>query len=135
MRFLYITYIGGLIFPWLFYLSDLLGNNFDAHFSEKTRNKLRVKDNSFLKKLLPLKEGDIVKNGHICGHRYYLYPRVLAVFIQTIILLLGIVLLIIQLLVIPFIPNVVFWIVGGSSLGIWGIYTLTINIVSQGLHI
>ncbi len=47
--------------PWTLYFLDLLGNNFDAHFSKETLNKLRVKDNSILRKIIPLKEGNIIK--------------------------------------------------------------------------
>lgn len=128
-------YISGLVIPWIFYFVDLLSNNFDAHFSNSTLQKLKVSENSFLRKIIPLKEGDIIKNGRICGHRYFLYPRVLAVFIQTIILLLGLILLSIHLIIIPFIPNLVLGFIGGILLVLWLIYTIIMNILSQGLHI
>ena len=78
-------FIGGLVIPWIFYFFDLLGNNFDSHFSSKTLKRLTVSKTSFLRRVIPLQEGDIVRKGQICGHRYYLYPRVLAVFIQSLI--------------------------------------------------
>ena len=128
-------YICGLVIPWIFYFIDLLGNNYDAHFSEGTLKRLRVKDNSFLRKIIPLKEGDIIKNNIVCGYRYYLYPRVLALFIQTIVVLLGCIALIIYFIFSLFIFDLVLGIIGGILLGLWLIYTLIMNVSSQGLHI
>ncbi len=117
-------------------LSDLFGNNFDAHFSDDTLRKLRVKDDSFLRKIIPLKEGKLFnKKGEQYGYRYYLYPRVLALFIQSIIVLLGLIALAIHFLLVPFISNSAFLIIGLTSLGIWAIYISIINIASQGLHL
>lgn len=127
--------ISGLIIPWIFYLLDLLGNNFDAHFSNNTLKKLRVKESSFLRKIIPIKEGDIIKNGSVVGHRYYLYPRVLALFVQSIILLMGLIIIVIHLIFLQFISNFIFGIIGGILLGIWIIYTLIMNILSQGFHV
>ena len=128
-------YISGLIIPWIFYFLDLLGNNFDGGFSNKTLDFLRVKNDSFLRKVIPLKEGDIIRTGQVRGHRYYLYPRVLALFIQSIITILGLILLFIQLILVSFMPNVILGIIGGLLLGVWVIYTLIMCILSQGLHI
>ena len=131
-----IMYLTGLIGPWIMYLSDLFGNNFDACFSENTKRKLRVKDNSFLRKIIPLKEGKIFnKKGEQCGYRYYLYPRVLALFIQSIILLLGLIAFAVHLLFVPFIPDLVFLVVGLTSFVIFVIYISIINTASQGLHL
>lgn len=127
-------YISGLVIPWIFYLVDILGNNFDAHFSNRTLKKLRVKENSFLRKVIPIKEGDIIKKGSVIGHRYYLYPRVLALFIQTIIILFGLILLLINFIVL-FIPNLILGVIGGILLCLWIIYTLIMSILSQGFHI
>lgn len=121
--------------PWIFYFFDLLGNNFDAHFSNNTLKRLTVSESSFLRKIIPLKEGDIVRNGQICGHRYYLYPRVLAVFVQSIILLIGLVMIAIHLIFLPFIPELILGLIGGILLGLWIIYTLIMCILSQGFHI
>ena len=128
-------YISGLVIPWIFYFFDLLGNNFDAHFSNNTLKRLTVSESSFLRKIIPLKEGDIVRNGQICGHRYYLYPRVLAVFVQSIILLIGLVMIAIHLIFLPFIPELILGLIGGILLGLWIIYTLIMCILSQGFHI
>ena len=128
-------YFGGLVIPWIFYFFDLLGNNFDSHFSSKTLKRLTVSKTSFLRRVIPLREGDIVRKGKICGHRYYLYPRVLAVFIQSLIILIGLIMIAIHLLLVPFIPNLIFEIVGGGLLGLWILYTLIMSILSQGLHI
>ena len=131
-----IMYLTGLVGPWIMYLSDLFGNNFDACFSENTKRKLRVKDNSFLRKIIPLKEGKIFnKKGEQCGYRYYLYPRVLALFIQSIILLLGMIAFAVHFLFVPFIPDSVFLVVGLTSLVVFAIYISIINTASQGLHL
>ena len=131
-----IMYLTGLVGPWIMYLSDLFGNNFDACFSENTKRKLRVKDNSFLRKIIPLKEGKIFnKKGEQCGYRYYLYPRVLALFIQSIILLLGMIAFAVHFLFVPFIPDSIFLVVGLTSLVVFAIYISIINTASQGLHL
>ena len=127
-------YLNGLVGPWVMYLSDLLGNNFDAHFSDETKRKLRVPDNSFLRKIIPIKEGKVLRYGVWC-YRYFLYPRALALFIQSIILLLGLIALAIHLLIVPFIPDLVFSIIGLTSLVIFVIYISIINTASQVLHL
>jgi hypothetical protein len=129
-----IMYLTGLVGPWLMYLSDLFGNNFDAHFSDDTKRKLRVPDNSFLRKIIPLKEGDVNRDGTPRLYRYFLYPRALALFIQSIILLLGLIALAIHLLIVPFIPDLVFIIVGLTLYVIFAIYISIVNIASQ-LHL
>lgn len=131
----WIFFISGLVFPWLSYFVDLWGNNFDAHFSDNTLEKLRVKDGSFLRRVIPFKEGDIVRNGYVYRHRYYLYPRVLALFIQSIIILIAVAIFLINTFVISFLSELVFLVVGGCLLGIWIIYTGIMNILSQGFHI
>ena len=129
-----IMYLNGLVGPWVMYLSDLLGTNFDAHFSDETKRKLRVPDNSFLRKIIPIKEGKVLRYGVWC-YRYFLYPRALALFIQSIILLLGLIALAIHLLIVPFIPDLVFSIIGLTSLVIFVIYISIINTASQVLHL
>lgn len=130
-----IMYLAGLVGPWVMYLSDLLGNNFDAHFSDDTKRKLRVPDNSFLRKIIPITEGDVNRDGTPRLYRYFLYPRALALFIQSIILLLGLIALAIHLLIVPFIPDLAFFIIGLTSFVIFAIYISIINIASQGLHL
>lgn len=130
-----IMYLTGLVGPWIMYLSNLLGNNFDAHFSDDTKRKLRVPDNSFLRKIIPIKEGGVNRDGTPRIYRYFLYPRALALFIQSIILLLGLIALAIHLLIVPFIPDLVFFIIGLTSFVIFAIYISIINIASQVLHL
>ena len=130
-----IMFVVGLVGPWIMYLSDLFGNNFDAHFSDETKRKLRVPDNSFLRKIIPIKEGGINRDGTPRLYRYFLYPRALALFIQSIIVLLGLIASAIHFLFVPFIPDSVFFIIGITSFAIFAIYTSIINIASQGLHL
>ena len=129
-----IMYLAGLVGPWVMYLDDLFGNHFDECFFDETKRKLRVKDNSFLRKIIPIKEGKVLRYGVWC-YRYFLYPRALALFIQSIILLLGLIALAIHLLIVPFIPDLVFFIVGITSFVIFAIYTSIINTASQRLHL
>ena len=129
-----IMYLTGLIGPWIMYLSDLFGNNFDAGFSENTKRKLRVKDDSFLRKIIPIKEGKVFKYG-TWYYRYFLYPRAFALFIQSIILLLGLIAFAVHFLFVPFIPDPVFLVVGLTLLVIFAIYISIINIASQGLYL
>lgn len=47
----------GIILPIVGYLNDMFfGNNHDGEFSEETLKKLTVKQNSFLRKVMPFKE-------------------------------------------------------------------------------
>ena len=135
MNWYLFVYIIGLIFPLLFYVMDLYDNNFDTHFSENTLNKLMLRESSILKKIIPFKAGNIIKNGAVVGYRYLLYPRVYAYLIQIIALITGIILLLINFTLVEFMSNICFMIIGGISLGIWCIYTLIISILSQGLHL
>ena len=128
-------YIIGLVFPFLFYVTDLYENNFDSHFSENTLKKLRLKENSVLKKIIPFKQGSIIKNGVEVGYRYLLYPRVYAYLIQLIAILIGFIALLINYIIIEFMSHICFSIVGVILLGVWAIYTLIINTLSQGLHL
>ena len=56
-------------------------------------------------------------------------------FIQSIILLIGLIVITIHLVLLSFIPDLVFGIIGGILLGSWIIYTLIMCILSQGFHI
>jgi|GEM_PF-3290624 len=125
----------GLVIPWIFYFFDMLGNNFDAHFSHCTRNKLRVSDKSFLRKIIPLKEGEIMHQGRVIGYRYFLYIRAVPLFVQTVLIITSIPLFLIDVFVYDFMNNKVFGILGLVLIIIWVIHTVTINILSQGLHI
>ena len=135
MNWYLFVYIIGLVFPLLFYVIDLYDNNFDSHFSENTLKKLNLKENSILKKLIPFKARNIIKNGVVVGYRYLLYPRVYAYLIQIIVIIVGIILLLINFTLVEFMNNICFMIIGAISLGIWCIYTLIISILSQGLHL
>lgn len=131
----FVLFFGGLIFPWIFYFFDMYGNNFDAHFSRETLERLRVKDNSFLRKIIPLKEGEISKKGKIVRYRYFLYPRALALFIQTILIIFMTIIYLINIWFISIIPEYVFEIIGGISIFIWLLYTIIINLSSQLLKL
>lgn len=129
------VYIFGIVYPLVFYISDLLGNRADRCWSDNTKRKLRVKDDSFLRKIIPIKEGNIFKNGQLVDYRYYLYTTVLPVFIQGIIILLGLLVLIIHFIFGSFIPDLVFAITGGISICVCLAYQVIILTLSENLHL
>lgn len=80
--------IFALILPYHFLILDMRGNNFDCAFSDKTKEKLRVKDNSFLRKVIPFKEKDYVsKDGVVYAHRYFLKIRAIPLFTYSLLFL------------------------------------------------
>ena len=116
-----VIYITGVVGPWLLYFDDMRDNNFDAWFSDKTLRKLRVKDNSFLRKIIPFKEFGIV-DGQYQRIRYFLYPRAMALFLQSIFIILSVPMCLINQFLIKFMPSYIFGIFGASLLGVWIIY-------------
>ena len=124
-----------LIMPYFFLILDMWGNSFDAHFSDKTKEKLRVKDNSFLRKVIPFKEKDYVtKNGYVYGHRYFLKIRAIPLFIYSLLVLVLLPLAIINIFV-EFIPLVVAFIFSVILLSYIILHEIIISICSQGLNI
>ncbi|MBQ9978496.1 MAG: hypothetical protein IJP20_01730 [Clostridia bacterium] len=108
-------YIFGIVYPMLFYITDLSSIHNEA-LSDETKRKWRVKDNSFLRKIIPIKEGKVLIDEVHWKYRYVLYPRVLPVFIQSIIIILGLIVLAIHFVFVPFIPDLVFFIIGITSI-------------------
>ena len=111
------------------------GNNFDAHFSDKTKEKLRVKDNSFLRKVIPFKEKDYVtKNGFVYGPRYFLKIRAIPLFAYSLLILVLLPLAIINIFV-EFIPLVVAFVLSVILMSYIILHEVIISICSQGLNI
>lgn len=130
----YILIISTLL-PFLLLLLDMYGNSFDSHFSDKTKTKLRVKDNSILRKIVPIKEKDLVsKDGVTYGHRYFLIIRALPLVIYFLLLILIFPLSIVNCFI-EFIPNAVMIVISVSLVGYYIIHELIISICSQGLHL
>ena len=129
------VYLIGIVYPLLFYIFDLFSFRYNGCWSDNTLKKLRVKDDSFLRKIIPIKEGKIYENGQFVYYRHYLYTTVLPVFIQSIIILLGLLVLIIHFIFGCFIPNSFFAITGGMSIGICLIYQVIIRTLSDDLHL
>ncbi len=124
-----------LIIPYFFLVLDMWGNNFDAHFSDKTKEKLRVKDNSFLRKVIPFKEKDYVtKNGFVYGHRYFLKIRAIPLFAYSLLILVLLPLAIINIFV-EFIPLVVAFVLSVILMSYIILHEVIISICSQGLNI
>ena len=121
--------------PYFFLIFDMWGNSFDAHFSDKTKEKLRVNDNSFLRKVIPFKEKDYVtKNGYVYGHRYFLKIRAIPLFIYSLLVLVLLPLAIINIFI-EFIPLVVAFIFSVILLSYIILHEIIISICSQGLNI
>ena len=124
-----------LIMPYFFLIFDMWLNSFDAHFSDKTKEKLRVNDNSFLRKVIPFKEKDYVtKNGYVYGHRYFLKIRAIPLFIYSLLVLVLLPLAIINIFI-EFIPLVVAFIFSVILLSYIILHEIIISICSQGLNI
>lgn len=124
-----------LIIPYLFLILDMWGNSFDAHFSDKTKEKLRVKDNSFLRKVIPFKEKDYVtKNGCVYGHRYFLKIRAIPLFVYSLLMLILLPLAIINIFK-EFIPLVVAFVFSIVLLSYIILHEVIISICSQWLEI
>lgn len=121
--------------PYFFLILDMWGNNFDAHFSDKTKEKLRVKDNSFLRKVIPFKEKDYVtKNGIVYGHRYFLKIRAIPLFVYSLLILVLLPLAIVNIFM-EFIPLVVELIFSIILLSYIILHEVIISICSQWLNI
>ena len=127
-------FLFSLIIPYFFLALDMWGNNFDAHFSDKNKEKLRVNDNSFLRKVIPFKEKDyIAKNGIVYGHRYFLKIRAIPLFVYSLLILVLLPLAIINIFL-EFIPIVVSLIFSIILLSYIILHEVIISICSQGLN-
>lgn len=124
-----------ILCPFSSLVFDMWRNSFDAHFSDKTKKKLRVSDDSFLRKVIPFKEKDYVtKDGIVYGHRYFLKIRAIPLFVYSIFLLISLPLVIINIFV-EFIPFIVELITSIVLITYIILHEIIISTCSQGLHI
>lgn len=114
---------------------DMWGNNFDAHFSDRIKDKMRVKDKSFLRKIIPFKEKDyITKDGVVYGRRYFLKFRAIPLFVYTILLIILLPITLINIFIV-FIPNDVMLFISILLFAYIILHEVIIGICSQILHL
>lgn len=116
-------------------LFDLYFSNYDCHFSEKTQEKLRLKDSSFIRKTIPFKEGDLKdKNGNVYSYRYCLVISAVPYFISLVNLVLFVPLSLFNYFF-NFISNYIMGLLGVIFLICRVVRLAIISICSQGLHL
>lgn len=110
--------IGNLVF----------GSQHDCYFSDNTIKKLVVPKKSFLRKLIIFKENKMT-------HPPFLYIRVIPYLIQLFIAVISTILFFVNQFAISFIPEIVFMIIGYSTLGLHVVYELLLIFLSRGLRL
>ncbi len=97
-------------------------------FSDNTIKKLKVPNNSVLRKLVIFKEGKMTNPP-------FLYIRVIPYLIQLFIVTVSTILFFINQFAISFIPSIVFMIIGYGTTGFYIIYELVLIFLSRGLRL
>jgi len=113
----------GILCVLLVSLTDLyLGNKFDGGFSDKTLERLTVKKNSILRKILPVKE---YKN----SRSLFLYIRVIPVIIYFLIFIAMTLILVLDFTLVDLIDDMAFSIISISIIGLHVLYNLILAIL------
>ena len=116
----------GIILPIVGYLIDMFfGNNHDGEFSEETLKKITVKQNSFLRKVMPFKE----KKGAV--RPKYLYIRIIPLLVHILVFLILMPVFAIDQLFINIMFDDIFVYIGLVSIVIFVLYNFTIAILSR----
>ena len=116
----------GIILPIVGYLNDMFfGNNHDAEFSEGTLKKLTVKQDSFLRKVIPFKE---IKGA---VRPKYLYIRIIPLLVHILVFLILMPVFAIDQLFINIMIDDIFGYMGLVSIVIFVLYNFTIAILSR----
>lgn len=110
------------------FIDLIFGNQHDCYFSDNTIKKLKVPNNSFLRKLVIFKEGKMTNPS-------FLYIRVVPYLIQLFIVIVCTVLFFINQFSISFIPSNSFMVIGYSTIGLYVIYDLVLIFLSRGLRL
>ena len=111
------------------FLSDVIsGNPDDGYFSDKTLKKLKLKDESIFRKILPFKENKEYPNN-------FLYIRVIPLVIHTILFIVSIILFFIDQILWDFLEDEIFFWIGGITAIFFMFYKLITNILSRILNI
>ena len=116
----------GIILPIVGYLNYMFfGNNHDGEFSEGTLKKLTVKQDSFLRKVMPFKE---IKGA---VRPKYLYIRIIPLVVHILVFLILMPVFAIDQLFINIMIDDIFGYIGLVSIVIFVLYNFTIAILSR----
>lgn len=116
----------GIILPIVGYLIDMFfGNNHDGEFSEGTLKKLTVKQDSFLRKVMPFKE----MKGAV--RPKYLYIRIIPLLVHILVFLILMPVFAVDQLFINIMIDDIFGYIGLVSIVIFVLYNFTIAILSR----
>ena len=123
-----VFYICILSTLFMHFINLVFGSQHDCYFSDNTLKKLKVPNNSFLRKLVIFKEGKMTKPP-------FLYIRVIPYLIQLFVVIVSTVLFIINQFSIRFIPSNIFMVIGYGTAGLYVIYELVLIFLSRGLKL
>lgn len=116
-------------------LQDLWYDTFAGDFSDQTVEKLRVKENSFLSKIIPFKIGPLIdKKGQEYSYRICLKTSAIPYFVSLIASFIIIPISIIDMFI-DFIPDIYFLIAGVLIVVIMLLRGAILRICSQVLHL
>lgn len=123
-----VFYICILSTLFMHFINLIFGSQHDCFFSDNTIKKLKVPNNSVLRKLVIFKEGKMTNPP-------FLYIRVIPYLIQLFIVIVSTILFFINQFAISFIPSIVFMIIGYGTTGFYIIYELMLIFLSRGLRL
>lgn len=123
-----VFYICILSTLFMHFINLIFGSQHDCFFSDNTIKKLKVPNNSVLRKLVIFKEGKMTNPP-------FLYIRVIPYLIQLFIVTVSTILFFINQFAISFIPSIVFMIIGYGTTGFYIIYELVLIFLSRGLRL
>ena len=118
----------GIISPLFLCISDMIfGNSFDGRFSENYLKKMTVPKNSLLRKIMPFKE----LKGSI--RPTYLYIRIIPFMFYMVLFIVSIIMFVVDQVLIDYISNNFFCILGFISGLIYVLYTLLMVFLTKWL--
>lgn len=119
-------FIIGVILPIIGYLNDMFfGNNHDGEFTEGTLKKLTVRQDSFLRKIIPFKE---IKGS---VRPKYLYIRIIPLVVHILVLVIIIPIFAIDQLLANIMIDDVFGYIGIVSTAVFVLYNFTLAILAR----
>lgn len=120
----------GVIIPIVGYLNDMFfGNIHDASFSEQTLKRLTVKQDSFLRKVMPFKE---IK-GSVCPK--YLYIRIIPLVVHVLLVFTIVPIFAIDQLSANIMIDDAFGYIGIVSTAVFVLYNFTLAILARVLKL
>ena len=116
----------GVILPIVGYLNDMFfGNNHDGEFSKRTLKKLTVRQDSFLRKIMPFKE---IKGS---VRPKYLYIRIIPLIVHILVLLVIMPIFAIDQLLTNIMIDDVFGYIGIISVTVFILYNFIVAILAR----